>query len=131
MIEGVGIDVVEIERMNRTIREWGDIFLRKVFTDQEISYATSKRTPVPHIAGRFAVKEAVAKAMKIGWSSGFRWKDVEVVNDPAGKPSVKLYGRAKERLKHSNIFVSISHSDSIVISIAIIEKREKDVAFRE
>jgi holo-[acyl-carrier protein] synthase len=131
MVEGIGIDVVEIDRMHRTIGQWGDVFLRKILTDQEIAYASSKRTPVPHIAGRFAVKEAVAKALTIGWSTGFRWKDVEVTNDPRGKPTVILYGRLKEMLQDSKVLVSISHSDNVVVAIAIIEKKERDVAFRE
>lgn len=122
MVEGIGIDVVEIERMERTIDQWGDMFLKKIFTDHEIAYASSKRTPVPHIAGRFAVKEAVAKALTIGWSTGFRWKDVEVTNDTSGKPSVIVYGRLKEILSGSRVMVSISHSEKVVVAIAIIQK---------
>ena len=121
MIEGIGIDVVEIPRMQRAIDAWGDHFLNKIFTDRELGYARSKKNPTHHIAARFAVKEAVAKALSTGWSGGFRWKDVEVENDPAGKPSVILYGRVKDLLTGRRVMVSISHSDAVVVATALIE----------
>ena len=122
MIVGIGIDVVEISRMQRAVDTWGEVFLSKIFTRDELSYAHSKKNPTPHIAARFAVKEAVAKALATGWSGGFRWKDVEVENDNSGKPAVVLYGRIKELLHGSRIMVSISHSENIVVAFAIIER---------
>ena len=121
MIVGIGVDVVEINRMRELIARWEDRFYEKVFTTHEIEYASSKVDSVQHYAGRFAVKEAVAKALSTGWSSGFRWKDVEVTNDSSGKPSVRLYGNVKELLKESKIFVSISHSENVIVAMAIIE----------
>jgi holo-[acyl-carrier protein] synthase len=122
MVEGVGIDVVEIPRMARTIGEWGEAFLEKVFTPRELSYSNARKNPTPHFAARFAVKEAVAKALSTGWTSGFRWKDVEVENNAVGKPSVVLYGRLKDLLKDSRVLVSISHSENVVVACAIIER---------
>ncbi|MBI1804706.1 MAG: holo-ACP synthase [Ignavibacteria bacterium] len=122
MIEGIGVDVVEIARIRRTIDQWSGTFLNRVFTEQEISYAQSKKNPTPHLAARFAVKEAVAKALTTGWSGGFRWKDVEVQNNSSGKPCVILNGHVRELLKGSRILVSISHSENVVIAFAIIEK---------
>jgi holo-[acyl-carrier protein] synthase len=122
MIEGVGIDVVEIPRMARTIGEWGEAFLDRIFTPRELSYSRARRDPTHHFAARFAVKEAVAKALSTGWSGGFRWKDVEVENNAAGKPSVVLYGRVREILKGSKVLVSISHSENVVVACAIIER---------
>jgi holo-[acyl-carrier protein] synthase len=121
MIVGVGVDIVEIQRMQRVIDQWGNIFLHKIFTDRELKYAQSKMDPKPHIAARFAVKEAVAKALSTGWRGGFRWKDVEVENDASGKPLVVLYGHMKELLKGSKVMVSISHSENVVVAFAIIE----------
>jgi holo-[acyl-carrier protein] synthase len=121
MIEGIGVDVVEIERIHEVVSKWGDRFLNKVFTEAELNYADSKLNPFPHIAARFAVKEAVAKALATGWSGGFQWKDVEVQNDVSGKPSVILRGKMKELLKESRILISISHSDTIVVAFAVIE----------
>ena len=122
MIEGIGVDVVEIARVQGTIDQWGGAFLHRVFTEKEISYAHSKKNPTPHLAARFAVKEAVAKALTTGWSGGFRWKDVEVENDASGKPSVILNGHVRDLLKGSRILVSISHSENVVIAFAVIEK---------
>src|ERR1043165_3474101 len=116
MIEGIGIDVVDLHRLEEVIDRWGDRFLGKVFTESELHYAHGKKDAVPHIAGRFAVKEAVAKAFSTGWAGGFRWKDVEVRNDSSGKPSVVLYGKMKELLKSNRILVTLSHSQSVVVA---------------
>ncbi len=124
MIIGTGIDVVELTRIRELIQKWDDRFIKKVFTEHEIAYASSKVDSTQHYAGRFAVKEAVAKALSTGWSSGFRWKDVEVTNDSSGKPSVQLYGNVKELLKNSKVFVSISHSENVIVAMAIIETIE-------
>ncbi len=122
MIEGVGVDVVEIPRMARAIGEWGETFLSKIFTLRELAYSRGKKNPTHHFAARFAVKEAVAKALSTGWAEGFRWKDVEVENNAAGKPSVVLYGRVRELLKDSRVLVSISHSENVVVAFAVIER---------
>jgi holo-[acyl-carrier protein] synthase len=121
MVEGIGVDVVEIHRIKDVIQRWESGFLEKVFTPDELHYAQSKSDPVPHLAARFAVKEAVAKALSTGWSGGFRWKDVEVRNDPSGKPSVTLSGKTRDLLKGSKVLVSLSHSDNVVVAFAIIE----------
>jgi holo-[acyl-carrier protein] synthase len=121
MIRGIGIDVVELPRLRKTIDTWGDRFLNKVFTDAELGYARTKKDPVPHIAGRFAVKEAVAKAMATGWSGSFRWKDVEVTNDSSGKPSVLLSGGVRTTLLDCVVHVTISHSETVVVAAAVIE----------
>jgi len=121
MIKGIGVDLVEVERLRGVFLRWGQSFTERVFTKLEISYCSSKVNPVPHYAARFAAKEAVAKALATGWSGAFRWKDVEISNDEAGKPSVLLYGGVKELLKGSNVLISISHTETIVVASAIIE----------
>lgn len=122
MIRGIGVDVVELDRFQRTLDKWGNVFLNKIFTDKELSYSQSKKYQTQHFAARFAVKEAVAKALAKGWSGGFRWKDVEVENDASGKPDIRLYGQIKERLKNKNVFISISHAENVVIAIAVLEE---------
>ncbi len=121
MVKGIGIDVVEIPRIRRTIEKWGDRFLTKVFTAKELDYARSKKEPADHIAARFAAKEAVAKALATGWSGGFRWKDIEVENDARGKPNVILYGQSLAMLDGGIVRMSISHSENVVVAVAIIE----------
>lgn len=122
MIQGLGVDVVEIARIRALIDRWGERFLGRVFTDREIAYARARRNSLQHFAARFAVKEAVAKAVATGWRGGFRWKDVEVENDPRGKPSVVLGGGMKTLLAGASIQVSISHSDTVVVAAAIVER---------
>jgi holo-[acyl-carrier protein] synthase len=122
VVEGLGVDVVEIARVKGVVEKWGDHFLHKIFTDGEIAYARSKKNSVQHLAARFAVKEAVAKALATGWQGGFRWKDIEVGNDANGKPSVALSGGLRTRLAGANIHISISHSDTVVVGVAIVER---------
>ena len=122
MVEGLGVDVVEIARVRQVVDRWGEHFLGKVFTDREIAYARARKNSIHHIAARFAVKEAIAKAVATGWGSGFRWKDVEVENDGRGKPSVILRGTLKTLLEGANVQVSISHSETVVVGVAIVER---------
>jgi holo-[acyl-carrier protein] synthase len=77
--------------------------------------------PIPHIAGRFAVKEAVAKALTTGWSGGFRWKDVEVHNEESGKPTVVFHGKMKEIVGNGQVLISLSHSEHIVVAYAMLQ----------
>lgn len=122
MILGIGTDVVEIYRLKKVINEWGNSFLEKIFTENELRYAQARKDFVQHLAARFAAKEAVAKAISTGWSGIFRWKDVEVNNDKNGKPSISLAGKLREKLADHKIYISLSHSENIVVAIAVIEK---------
>ncbi len=122
MISGIGIDIIEISRIERSIKEFGDSFLSKLFTDNEISYCKSKHFPTQHFAARFAAKEAFSKAISTGWSGGFEWKNVEVTNDTAGKPDFLFYGNTATLLQGYSIFLSMSHSDATVVAFVIIQK---------
>ena len=77
---------------------YGDRFLRRVFTDDEIAYCTRRRNPAPHLAGRFAAKEACSKALGTGFRDHVFWKDMGVVNEPSGRPTMVLTGGAREQL---------------------------------
>jgi len=114
MILGTGIDIIEIERIERAITRWGDAFLSHVFTDHEIAYAKKYVSSAQHFAARFAAKEAVYKA--ISTNPSIRWKDIEITNDENGKPccSVRTPG-----FTHT-IFLSISHTHTYAIASAII-----------
>ena len=78
-ILGIGLDATDIPRIADVLERYGDRFLRRVFTDDEIAYCTRRRNPAPHLAGRFAAKEAAMKALGTGHSQGVIWKDIEVV----------------------------------------------------
>lgn len=122
MIRGIGVDIIEIGRIRESIERLGDAFLMKIFTEKEISYCTSKPNPHQHYAARFAAKEAVSKALSTGWTGEFSWKNVEVDNDDLGKPHVALHGRLREKLAGCVVHVSISHDQTHVVAMALIEE---------
>lgn len=128
MIAGIGVDVVEVDRVGALLARYGDRFLRRVFTEAEAEYAQKGARQAERLAGRFAVKEAVMKAFGTGKSQGILWRDVETVRGALGRPEVKLYGNAGKYLKiikGNNIHVSISHDGGKAMAFVIIE-RERD-----
>ncbi|MDD8018955.1 MAG: holo-ACP synthase [Bacteroidota bacterium] len=123
VIHGIGVDIIEIERIQQSIDDYGHQFLKKLFTENEIQYCNAKQFPTQHFAARFAAKEALSKAISTGWSGEFEWKNVEIVNSPAGKPDFVFYGHTAKVLKDQTVFLSMSHSDSTVIAFVIIETK--------
>ena len=115
-ILGVGMDIVETARIER-LSERSPAFLERVFTSVELEYCLSKRCRYMHLAARFAAKEAVAKAL----GRSFSWKDVEVINNPRGKPEVVLYGRARQAAGAANVHLSISHTSTCAAAVAVVE----------
>ncbi len=113
-IVGIGIDIIEVERMEKAIKRWGDRFLEHVFCPEEIKYARSHKFSAQHFAGRFAAKEAILKA--IGNNAHVHWKDMLVVNDQQGKP-VCFY---RDRNFKHHILISISHTENYAVANAII-----------
>ena len=122
MIQGIGVDIIEIERIESSIDRFGENFLRKIFTEAEIAYCRSRKKPAQHFAARFAAKEAVSKALSTGWSGEFEWKNVEVSNELSGKPTVILHGRTADALRKSVIYLSLSHSETSVVAFAVIDE---------
>ena len=121
MIHGIGIDIIELGRIQVTTDRWGDHFLNKIFTENELKYCLARKNPNQHLAARFAAKEAVSKALSTGWTGVFRWQDVEVVNDAIGKPEVRFLGALRETLGDRHVHLSLSHSDTVVVAVAVIE----------
>ncbi|MFA6321466.1 MAG: holo-ACP synthase [Candidatus Omnitrophota bacterium] len=123
MIFGAGVDIVEVFRMRDAIDKWGDNFLKKVFTDKEIEYSSSKRFACQHFAARFAAKEAVIKAFGEPRKFPIRWTEVEVLNDGEGKPMIKFYRDAqklKEIKKIDKVILSMSHSKNYAVANVIL-----------
>jgi holo-[acyl-carrier protein] synthase len=117
-IIGIGMDATEIDRIEATIARYGDRFLRRIFTEGEIAYATRRRNPVPHFAGRFAAKEAAMKALGTGHSLGVLWRDIEVVRH-GGPPQLRFHGGAARRfesLRATTSLVTITHSETLAIA---------------
>jgi holo-[acyl-carrier protein] synthase len=117
-ILGIGLDATDIPRIADVLERYGDRFLRRVFTDDEIAYCTRRRNPAPHLAGRFAAKEAAMKALGTGHSQGVIWKDIEVVRR-GGPPRLMLHGGAGARAAAMNVrrsLLTITHSDALALA---------------
>ena len=121
MVEGVGVDIVEVSRIKMSIEDYGSLFTDKIFTQEEIRYSADKPNPYQHYAARFAAKEAFSKATGTGWNSDFSWQEVEVMNESSGKPCLHLNGLALKTFGKKNIFLSLSHSGDYVVAVVIIE----------
>jgi holo-[acyl-carrier protein] synthase len=124
MIVGSGVDIAETERIQHGLETYGDRFVKRVFTQQEIEYCNRFKNRAERYAARFAAKEAAFKALGTGWAQGVRWRDVEVVHLPSGKPEIVLTGKAldvAQGLRVSRISVSLSHANRYVVAHVIFE----------
>lgn len=124
LIYGLGIDIVQIKRIERAVKRWGDRFLKRVFTEQEMRYCLNQAAPYPSLAGRFAAKESFIKALST--SGSIRLSDIEVVRESrSGRPGIKLHGEAKrvfdQIIPGGFIHLSISHEKDYAVSIVLIE----------
>jgi holo-[acyl-carrier protein] synthase len=121
-MKGVGIDTIDIDRMKRCTERWGDRFLLRIFTRDELSYCRNKRFFYQHLSGRFAVKEAVMKAMGAGWPL-LSFTDIEIINS-SGAPKVRLRNAAERMAKEkgiTSILISITHTDGTACAIALCQ----------
>jgi len=124
MIVGTGIDVIEVPRVAAALERFGERFLRRVFTDGEIRYCDSKANRVERYAARFAAKEAAMKALGTGWSHGVRWRDLEVLRQPGGRPTVAFHGKAAEfaaKLGVAHAALSLTHTKAEALAQVILE----------
>jgi len=124
MIESVGIDLIETYRIEAAMKRYGDRFTRRVFTPWEIQYCNSKINPVMSFAARFAVKEAVFKAVGTGFAEGVKWTSVEVVNDKSGRPQVRLGSSIRNHIGAKQILISLSHSRDLAVATAVLVSRD-------
>lgn len=121
-IVGIGTDIVECLRIGRMIEQYGELFLMRVYTEREIRYCQTRKHATEHFAGRWAAKEAIFKCLGTGWRRGLCWTDIEVRNDPGGKPQVLMCGAAKDqaqRLRISDILLTIAHCRAYATAYAI------------
>ena len=121
MVFGIGIDIIEIDRIKNSVEKYGEHFLKKVYTQTELDYCLSKGNKYQHLAARFAAKEAVYKALTTGWSKDVGWQDIEIYNEPNGLPLVNLKGDLNSFLTDGkSLKISMSHSRDYVACVAII-----------
>jgi holo-[acyl-carrier protein] synthase len=121
-IIGLGFDTTDIPRVAEVFERYGDRFLRRVFTEGEIAYCMRRRNPAPHLAGRFASKEAAMKALGTGQSQGVLWKDIEVVR-VSGPPQLQLRGGAAKRAETMGVrksLLTITHSESLAMAQVLL-----------
>jgi holo-[acyl-carrier protein] synthase len=124
MIVGTGVDIAEVARIRETVARFGERFLKRVFTPEEIRYCTSKANTEERLAARFAAKEAAMKAIGTGLRHGVTWQDVEVVRQLGGRPGLRLTGKAAEfaaALGCQRIHLSLSHTEDQAIAHVILE----------
>lgn len=121
------MDIVEVRRVAEAIERHGERFLRRVFTEAERAYCTSRGVPEQHFAGRFAAKEAVLKALGTGWGRGVHWHDIEVRQTASGSPVAELKGgaaRVAASVGITRMHISISHTGSHAVGLAVAEGAE-------
>ncbi len=117
MFIGTGVDITEVRRIRAAAEKWGNDFLSRIFTDAELKNAKTKNSFYQHLAGRFAAKEAIFKAVG---DNELSWKDIQINNDPAGKPVCSfLNGRGK----NINVHISISHVKTYAVASAVVTKK--------
>ncbi|MDZ7318929.1 MAG: holo-ACP synthase [candidate division KSB1 bacterium] len=123
---GIGIDIIEVPRIEKQLGSGAESFIRRVFSDSEVSYCESKlKNKAQNYAVRFAAKEAFFKAIGTGWRKGLSWRDVAMTNDELGKPSIVVSGQAQkiiDALHVSKIHVSVSHLNQMAVAIIILEQ---------
>ncbi|TAN41952.1 MAG: holo-[acyl-carrier-protein] synthase [Nitrospirae bacterium] len=119
MILGIGTDIVEISRIKSSVEKWGDTFLKRIFSPDEIAYCSQNKNPYPCFAGRFAAKESVIKAFG-GLSKLGGLRDIEILNEPSGRPYVRLSSPLDSGLM---IHLSVSHEKGHAIASAVLERK--------
>jgi holo-[acyl-carrier protein] synthase len=124
MILGIGTDLAEVPRIRKSISQYGDRFLNRIYTEAERAYAASKANSAERFAARFAAKEAGMKAIGTGWRRGVTWKDFEVINEPSGRPTLRLSGIAQQiarSLGVQRISISLTHTSEMAFAVVILE----------
>lgn len=119
-VAAVGVDLVDVGRIRAALARYGDRFTARVLRDTEARYCLSRADPAPHVAARFAAKEAVLKCL----GGGCALRDIEVVRALSGFPSITLHERARERACHRRVLVSLSHLDHLAAAFALLIEPE-------
>src|SRR5215471_14733230 len=125
MITGIGIDVIQNDRIRESVQKFGERFLNRIYTEGEIGYCKKCANPEIHYAARFAAKEAAFKALGTGWAAGVKWKDIEVERLASGKPELLLYGEALAKatsLGAKRFHVSLTHDQLVSCAVVILEE---------
>ena len=121
---GMGVDLVECERIQRSLDRFGEKFLRRVFTEGEIEYSMSMKFPARHLAARFAAKEAVSKAFGTGIGKAMGWRNIDTRKKKSGEPYLVFSGSAQELATKRGVtsaLITLSHTDHHAVACVVLE----------
>ena len=125
MILGLGIDIIEVARIQASYERFGERFLNRILLPKEIGYCLSHKMPAPFLAARFAAKEAISKAFGTGIGASLGWQDMEICKKESGEPFVVLHGKGKKLFKSrraKRLLVSLSHTVNYAAATAVLER---------
>jgi len=123
MIIGIGTDIIEIQRIEKAIEQYGENFLRRIFTDTERNYCEQfNDTKYLHYAARFAAKEAFSKAIGTGITEGFKFSEIGVKNEKSGKPKIEMFGGMAKQWGDCIVLVTLSHTNKNATAFVLIEQ---------
>lgn len=125
MISGIGVDIVDVAAFADCVRESGDDYLKRIFTEKEIQYCDSVADSMESYAARFAAKESAMKALGTGWDQGVDWHDFEILDEPSGQPVMTVSGKSAELLNErsiSHVWVSLSHVANYAVAYVMFER---------
>ena len=124
MILGVGIDIIEVARIQASYEKFGERFLNRILLPDEIQYCLTHKSPAPFLAARFAAKEAISKAFGTGIGAQLGWQDMEVRRKESGEPFVVLHGNGPNLLEERKgriVLISLSHTQAHAAAVAVLE----------
>jgi holo-[acyl-carrier protein] synthase len=122
-VKGIGVDLALIPRLRQVVERWDERFLRRVFTDEEIAYCRRRRDPIPHLAARFAAKEATLKALGTGMRMGVSWREMEVRRERGQAPTMVLSGRCRAIAQAKGahrVLLSLTHDGDYALAHAML-----------
>lgn len=124
MILGVGIDIIEVGRIRSSWERFGERFLQRILLPSEIAYCLSHKFPAPHLAARFAAKEAVSKAFGTGIGRHLGWQNMEILNRESGEPYLVLHDQGLDLIRSRQArvaHISLTHTDVYAAAVAVLE----------
>jgi len=128
-VKGIGIDLALIPRLRQMVERWDERFLLRVFTEEEIAYCRRRRDPIPHLAARFAAKEATLKALGTGLAMGVRWREMEVRRQPGEAPTMVLTGRCRAIARDKggdHVLLTLTHDGDYALAQAMLVGDPRD-----
>jgi len=124
MILGTGIDIIDVARIAASYAKFGERFVSRILTPNEVKYCLEHREPAPYLAVRFAAKEAVSKAFGTGFGAELGWQDIEICRKESGEPFAVLHGKGQELFQArgaKKLHITLSHTQQQAVAMAILE----------